>query len=150
MDQWVPTCGATHTSTVTNNNNEINTGIAFPTRGTSTTASINSRSTTHSDITTTSHNQLTSTDNGAYRSSQPAHVTHTHSGMIFSVKSNHNIPSTWILLDNQATTDIFRNADLLSDIHEVTSPLYIHGITGVLMIKQQGTLPGHGTVWYHP
>ena len=70
--------------------------------------------------------------------------------MIFSVKSNHNIPTTWILLDNQATTDIFGNADLLDDIHEVTTPLHIHGITGVLMITQQGTLPGHGTVWYHP
>ena len=70
--------------------------------------------------------------------------------MIFSVKSNHNIPMTWILLDNQATTNIFGNANLLNDIHEVTTPLHIHGITGVLMITQQGTLPGHGTVWYHP
>ena len=149
MDQQVPTPGATHTSTVTNNNNEINTGIAFPARGTSTSTSINSGSTTHSDITTTSHNQTTSTDNGAYLPLQPTPTTHTHSGMIFSVKSNHNIPTTWILLDNQATTDIFGNANLLNDIHEVTTPLYIHGITGVLMIKQQGTLPGHGAVWYH-
>ena len=66
MDQRIPTCGATDTSVVTNNNNEINTGIAFPTRGTSTTTSINSGLTTHSDITTTSHNQTTPTDNGAY------------------------------------------------------------------------------------
>ena len=66
--------------------------------------------------------------------------------MIFSVKSNHNIPITWILLDNQATTNIFGNANLLDDIHEVATPLYIHGITGVLMITQQGTLPGHGIV----
>ena len=150
MDQQIPRRGATHTSVVTNNNNEINTGIAFPTRGTSTTTSINSGLTTHSDITTTSHNQTTPTDNGAYRSSQPTHTTHTHSGMIFFMKSNHNIPTTWILLDNQATTDIFGNADLLDDIHEVTTPLHIHGITGVLMITQQGTLPGHGRVWYHP
>ena len=83
MDQRVPTREATHTSIVTNNNNEINTRIAFPTCGTSATTSINSGSTTHSDITTTSHNQMTSTDNGAYRSSQPTHTTHTHSGMIF-------------------------------------------------------------------
>ena len=150
MDQRVPTHGATHTAVVANNNNEINTGIAFPTHGTSTTTSINSGLTTHSDRTTTSHNQTTSTDNGAYRSSQPTHTAHTHSGMIFSVKSNHKIPTTWIFLDNQATTDIFGNANLLDDIHKVTAPLYIHGITGVLMITQQGTLPGHGTVWYHP
>ena len=150
MDQRVPTCGPTHTSIVTNNNNEINTRIAFPTRGTSATTSINSGSTTHSDITMTLHNQMTSTDNGAYQSSQPTHTTQTHSGMIFSMKSNHYISTTWILLHNQATTNIFGNANLLNDIHEVTTPLHIHGITGVLMITQQGTLPGHGTVWYHP
>ena len=45
--------------------------------------------------------------------------------MIFSMKSNHIIPTTWILLDNQATTDVFGNADLLEDIHEVTTPLQI-------------------------
>ena len=146
MDQQIPSCGATHTLVVTNNNNEINTGIAFPTRGTSTTTSINSGLTTHSDITATS----TPTDNGAYRSSQPTHTTPTHSGMIFSMKRNHNVPTTWILLDNQATTDIFSNADLLEDIHKVTTPLHIHGITGVLTITQQGTLLGHSIVWYHP
>ena len=150
MDQRVPTRGAAHALVVANSNNEINTGIAFPTRGASTTTSINSGSTTNSDITTTSHSQATATDNGAYRSSQPANITHTHSGMIFSVKSKHSIPTTWILLDNQATTDIFGNANLLEDVHEVATPLYIHGITGVMMITKQGTLPGHGMVWYHP
>ena len=150
MDQRVPTRGAAHASVVANNSSEINTGIAFPTRGTSTTTSINSGSTTNSDITTTSHSQATATDNGAYRTSQPVNITNTHSGMIFSVKSNHSIPTTWILLDNQATTDIFGNANLLDDIHEVTTPLHIHGITGVMMITKQGTLHGHGLVWYHP
>ena len=150
MDQRVPTRGAAHASVVANNSSEINTGIAFPTRGTSTTTSINSGSTTNSDITTTSHSQATTTDNGAYQTSQPANITYTHSGMIFSVKSNHSIPTTWILLDYQATTDIFGNANLLDDIHEVTTPLHIHGITGVMMITKQGTLPGHGLVWYHP
>ena len=66
MDQRVPTRGATHTAVVANTNKEINNGIAFPTRGTSTTTSINTGLTTHSDMTTTLHNQTTSTDNGAY------------------------------------------------------------------------------------
>ena len=150
MDQRIPTRGATHTSIITNNNNEISTGIAFPTRGISTATSIDSRLTTQSDTTTTPRNHATPADNGAYESSQLTHSTHTHSGMIFSVKSNHSIPTTWILLDNQATTDVFSNADLLDDIHEVTTPLHIHGITGVRIVTQQGILPGHGTVWYHP
>ena len=146
----MPTRGVTHTSIIAHNSNEINTGIAFPTRGTTTTRSINSGWTTNSDITTTSHNQEAVADNGAYRTSQAANNTNTHSGMIFSVKSNHNIPTTWILLDNQATTDIFGNPKLLEEIHEVTTPLHIHGITGVMTITKQGTLHGHGLVWYHP
>ena len=140
MDQRIPTRGASHISIITNNNNEINTGIAFPTRGTSTTTSINSGLISQSDTTATSHDHAT----------QLTHSTHTHSGMTFSVQSNHTIPTTWILLDNQATADVFGNAALLNDIHGVTTPLYIHGITGVQMITQQGTLPGHGLVWYHP
>ena len=150
MDQRIPTRGAPHTSIITNNNNEINTGIAFPTHGTSTTTSFNSGLTTQSNTTNTSHGHATPTDNGAYKSSQLTHSTHTHSGMTFSVQSNHTIPTTWVLLDNQATADVFGNAALLTDIHEVTTPLHIHGITGVQMITQQGTLPGHGIVWYHP
>ena len=150
MDQRIPARGAPHTSIITNNNNEISTGIAFSTRGTSTTTSINSGLTTQSDTTNTSHDHATPTDNGAYQSSQPTHSTHTHSGMTFSMQSNHTIPTTWIVLDNQATADVFGNAAQLTDIHEVTTPLHIHGITGVQMITQQGTLPGHGIVWYHP
>ena len=119
-------------------------------QGTSTVTSVDSRLTTQSETTTTPRIHATPADNGAYESSQLTHSAHTHSGMIFSVKSNHNIPTTWILLDNQATTDIFGNADLLDNIHEVMIPLHIHGITGVQIVTQQEILPGHGTVWYHP
>ena len=69
MDQRIPTHGATHTSIITNNNNEINTGIAFPMQGTSTTTSIDSGLTTQSDTTTTPHNHAMPPDNGAYESS---------------------------------------------------------------------------------
>ena len=151
MDQQIPTHGVPHTSIITNNN-EINTGIAFPTCGTSTTTSINSGLTTQSDTTTckTPYDQTTPADNGEYHSSQPTHSTYTHYGVTFSMQCNHTIPMTWILLDNQATADVFGNATLLHNIHEVTTPLHIQGITGVQVITQQGTLPGHGVVWYHP
>ena len=119
-------------------------------QGTSTVTSVDSGLTTQSDTTTTPRNHATPADNGVYESSQLTYSAHTHSGMIFSVKSNHNIPTTWVLLDNQATTDICGNADLLDNVHEVTTPLHIHGITGVRIVTQQGILPGHGTVWYHP
>ena len=151
MDQRIPTCGVPHTSIITNNNN-INTGIAFPTHSTSTTTSINSGLTTQSDVTTckTSHDQTTPPDNGEYQLSQPTHSTSTHSGTTFSMQCDHTIPMTWILLDNQATVDVFGNATLLHNIHDTTTPLHIRGITGVQVITQQGNLPGHGLVWYHP
>ena len=151
MDQQIPTHGVPHTSIITNNN-EINTGIAFPTRSTSTTTSINSGLTTQSDTTTckTPYDRTTPSDNGEYHSSQLTHSTYTHYGVTFSMQCNHTIPKTWILLDNQATADVFGNATLLHNIHEVTTPLHIQGITGVQVITQQGTLPGHGVVWYHP
>ena len=151
MDQRIPTCGIPHTSIISNNN-EINTGIAFPTRGTSTTTSINSGLTTQSDTTTckTPYDQTTPADNGEYHSSQLTQSTYTHYGVTFSMQCNHTIPKTWILLDNQATADIFGSATLLHNIHKVPTPLHIQGITGVQVITQQGTLPGHGVVWYHP
>ena len=151
MDQRIPNCGVPHTSIITNNN-DINTGIAFPTHSTSTTTSINSGLTTQSDVTTwkSSHDHMTPSDNGEYHLPQPIHSTYTHSGITFSMQCDHTIPMTWILLDNQATVDVFGNAALLHNIHDITTPLHIRGITGVQVISQQGNLLGHGLVWYHP
>ena len=108
--------------------------------------------TTQSDITTgkTSQDHTTPPDNGEYRSSQPTHSTYTHFGTTFSMQCDHTIPMTWILLDNQTSFDVFGNAALLHNIHDITTPLHIRGITGVQVITQQGHLPGHGLVWYHP
>ena len=90
-------------------------------------------------------------DNGAYHVLQPTtQSTSTHSGITFSMQCKHTIPTTWILLDNQSTVDIFGNAKLLHNIHETANPLYIRGITGVEVITQQAHLPGHGIVWYSP
>ena len=151
MDQRIPNHGVPHTSIITNNN-DINTGVAFPTQSTSATTSINSGLMTQSDVTTckTTHDYTTPPDNGEYHLSQPIHSTHTHSGITFSMQCDHTIPMTWILLDNQATVDVFGNAALLHNIHDITTPLHIQGITGVQVITQQGNLPGHGLVWYHP
>ena len=151
MDQRIPNRGAPHTSIITNNN-DINTGIAFPTRSTSTTKSMNSGLTTQSDVTTcnTSHDYMPPPDNGEYHLSDLIHSTYTHSGITFSMQCDHTIPMTWILLDNQATVDVFGNATLLHSIHDITTPLHIRGITGVEVITRQGNLPGHRLVWYHP
>ena len=145
MDQRIPSRGVPHTSIITNNN-DINTGIAFPTHSTSTTTSINSWLMTQSDVTTckTSHDHTTPPDNGEYHLSQLTHSMHTHSGTSFTMQCDHTIPMTWIQLDNQATVDVFGNAALLHHIHDISTPLHIRGITGVQLITQQGNLPGHG------
>ena len=54
-----------------------------------------------------------------YHLSQPIHSTHTHSGITLPMQCDHTIPMTWILLDNQATVDVFGNAALLHNIHDM-------------------------------
>ena len=152
MDQRIPNRGISHTSIMTNNN-DVSTGISYSTQSTSTTTSVNSGLTTQSgsSMDKASQGSMTPPDNGAYHLSKPTtQSTHTHSGITFSIQCNHPIPRTWILLDNQATVDIFGNADLLHNIHVAVIPLHIRGITGVEVITQQGNLPGHGLVWYNP
>jgi hypothetical protein len=60
------------------------------------------------------------------------------------------VPSSWILLDNQSTVDIFHNADLLKNIHTGDGHMYIHCNAGVTSTNLIGDLPGYGQVWYHP
>ena len=56
----------------------------------------------------------------------------------------------WILLDSQSTVDVFCNAKLLDQIHEVPVSLKILSTGGISTTNKIGLLRGYGWVWYHP
>jgi hypothetical protein len=60
------------------------------------------------------------------------------------------IPSTWILLDNQSTVDVFFSSELLENIRKGAGHMDIYCNAGVTSTDLIGDLPGCGTVWYHP
>ena len=68
-------------------------------------------------------------------------------GQLFNVSSG-SIPSTWILLDNQSTVDIFCESSLLDNIHESNHTMKVHCNAGELTTNMMGTFRNYGTVWY--
>jgi Zinc knuckle len=72
-----------------------------------------------------------------------------HGNTLTHDSSSANIPSTWILLDNQSTIDVFCNKHLLADVHRSDKLMSIHCNAGVVTTSDIGTLPGYGDVWYH-
>ena len=55
-----------------------------------------------------------------------------------------------ILCDNQATINIFRNKDMLTNIKRTRDPISVGGVGGILEVDQIGELPGFGKVYYNP
>ena len=61
-----------------------------------------------------------------------------------------NSLKNWILLDNQSTTDIFCNGNILKDLKDTNEKMIIYTNGGSLTTNKKGILPGYGPVWYHP
>jgi hypothetical protein len=74
---------------------------------------------------------------------------HQESDVDLKVKEGR-VPSSWILLDNQLTVDVFHNADLLKNIRTGGGHMDIHCNAGVTSTNLIGDVPGYGQVWYHP
>ena len=70
----------------------------------------------------------------------------------FQFLNNHQgrVPSTWLLLDNQSTVNVFNNASVLKNIRKSTTTMKIHCNAEIASTSMVGDLPGYGTVWYHP
>ena len=57
---------------------------------------------------------------------------------------------TWLLLDNQSSTDIFKDENILKNIQKVNKTLMLHTSGGTIKTNMMGTYKGYGDVWYHP
>ena len=64
-------------------------------------------------------------------------------------QSGGHINTTWVLLDNQLTVDVFSNRRLLKNIRKSDRSLAIFSTGGRTTTDLQGDLPGYGTVWFH-
>ena len=63
----------------------------------------------------------------------------------------HDLPLLWLLLDSCSTADIFANADLLTDIHDVPNPIWVRCNAGRIQLTQQGYFGNYPyPVWYNP
>ena len=64
-------------------------------------------------------------------------------------KSDGGIPTSWILLDNQSTINVFMNHCLLKNIHTTHAMMKIHCNAGISCTNQVSDLPGYCTPqWY--
>ena len=89
----------------------------------------------------------TSVENGNFVSQS---IVLFNSGITLQSNTDYHIPSSWILLDNQSTIDVFNNRELLENVRKTTNKMHIHCNAGVAITDMVGDLPGYGTVWSIP
>ena len=73
-----------------------------------------------------------------------------HTSVTLELNQDGPVSSSWILLDNCSTVDVFHNGELLNNIRSGAAYMDIHCNAGVTSTNLIGDLPGYGEVWYHP
>ena len=76
-------------------------------------------------------------------------VTSIRSAKAFH-QHNRSIPTSYIILENQSTVDVFCNLTLLWNICASDQTLNIICNFVTIPVNQVGDLPGYGCVWYRP
>ena len=65
------------------------------------------------------------------------------------IQTGGHTNTTWILLNNHSTVDVFSNRCLLKNIRKSDRALEIFSTGGHTTTNLQGDLPGYGTIWFH-
>ncbi len=111
-------------------------------------------------VTNTQQSETQQNDNNN-NSNNKGEVCHTQFGfhniteeiiedkITLSQKQEESVLRSWLLLDNQSTTDIFCDASLLTNIKTVNVTLRLSTNAGVMYCNEKGELKGYGEVWYH-
>ena len=59
------------------------------------------------------------------------------------------VNTTWLLLDNQSTVNIFSNPDMVVNIRETRREMHVYCNAGKTIIQTVANCPGFGVVWFH-
>jgi hypothetical protein len=78
------------------------------------------------------------------------HEGEQQQGTNLCTSGTHDIPASWVLLDNQSTIDLFCNADMLTNIRRCNTHMNVQCNAGQRSTNMIGDLGGCGTVWYDP
>jgi hypothetical protein len=78
-------------------------------------------------------------------------LTDEDQGISLHQQRNGRVPTSWILLDNQSTVNVFSNKELLTNIRTTDRVMNIRCNACVTRTSMIGDLPGYdGEVWYNP
>lgn len=68
--------------------------------------------------------------------------------MMAQANEDNNFMKTHLLLDSQSTIDLICNSSLVTDIHDIDTPIILNTNAGSMVVKKQATMPDYGLVYF--